>query len=247
MNPKNESLWQKPKRKVRGEDPVWYDNVPVGTHPLESFMRKLSESAGLSKMYTNHCIRATVITNLDNAGFEARHIRAVSGHKSDETIKSYAVRCPDSKKKEMSDALSSKLQKKEVKIVQNVPKPPRQEAHASTINFDDIVDFIPIENNPEAFDILSIIDEVASDKNDKKNQEIQPETAPPMNSENAVTPVQMREILVQMPKENVTLAQNPTTTTSNTFQLNQANNFPLIPQMYFPNSNVTINYNITQK
>ena len=66
-------------------------------------MKDLSEKAALSKMYTNHCIRATTISNLDETGFEARHMRVASGHKSDETIEMYAVKCPEKKKREMRE------------------------------------------------------------------------------------------------------------------------------------------------
>ena len=152
-------------------------------------MKKLSETAGLSKGYTNHCIRATVISNLDNAGFEARHIRAVSGHKSDETIKAYAVRCPEVKKKEMSDALSTKLkEKKQVEVPTSTITRPQPDY--PTINFEDIIDYVPIENNAEDFDIASIIKEV-----DGKNTNIP--------SENAVVPVNPLPQPMQFFHENI--------------------------------------------
>ena len=200
-------------------------------------MRKLSENAGLSQVYTNHCIRATVITNLDNAGFKARHIRAVSSHKSDETIKSYAVCCPEVKKKEMSDALSTKLKKKK-ELVEPVATTSKAQNEYSTINFEDIVDYIPIENNADDFNIGTIIAEVNNPKG-------------PICSENAVTPANPQQSAMQILKENIQVPTpiempNPINT-SNSINVTQANNFPLIPQMYFPNSNVTINYNITPK
>ena len=164
LNKKNPFLWQRPKRKVRGDDDEWFDNIPIGPHPLENFMKKLSEKAGLSQIYTNHCIRATVITQLDKAGFEARHIRAVSGHKSDETIKSYSVKCPENKKREMSDALSTAFNKKP-KIAD---KEECAKENLNTINFEDIVDFIPIDNNANDFDIGQLITEFAEQKNRAK-------------------------------------------------------------------------------
>ena len=187
LNKKNDWLWQKPKRQIRGEEDEWYGNVPIGKHPLEGFMKQLSKDAGLSTSYTNHCIRATVITNLDNAGFEARHIKAISGHKSDETIESYAVHCPDAKKREMSDALSEKMKPKKKKLVatptSTVTKNPEPD-EPTMINFNDIVDFVPIENNADDFDIGNIIQEV---------QEIESHPENPINmlqqSKTAVTPV----------------------------------------------------------
>jgi hypothetical protein len=53
-------------------------------------MSDLSVAAALSKTYTNHCTRATAITTLDQAGYEARHIMRVSGHRNEALIKSYS-------------------------------------------------------------------------------------------------------------------------------------------------------------
>lgn len=55
----------------------------------------------LSTLYTNHCIRATCITNLDQRGIEARHIMSVSGHKSETSIKSYSRCVSETNKQEM--------------------------------------------------------------------------------------------------------------------------------------------------
>lgn len=60
-------------------------------------------------MYTNHCIRATCISVLDECGYEARHIIGLSGHKSELSIKHYASRLNKSKKRDMSTAVSSKV------------------------------------------------------------------------------------------------------------------------------------------
>ena len=221
---------------MRGEDGEWYENSPVGPHPLESFMKRISKEAGLSQSYTNHCIRATVITNLDDAGFEARHIKAVSGHKSDETIKNYAVRCPENKKREMSDALSNRLNSRKIPPTSTVSVPPTEQTEKfETINFDDIVDFIPIDNNADDFDITNVLSEVSNrEENVAKTSEIA------IQSEKAMAPIQQNiPVMPQVQVPNIAF-----TPQNNIMNVTQANSFPLIPQMYFPNSNVTINYNI---
>ena len=63
--------------------------------------------AGLSRVYSNHSIRATSITLLDDSGIEARHIMRVSGHKNEASIRSYASRLNDTKKREISDCLTA--------------------------------------------------------------------------------------------------------------------------------------------
>ena len=60
----------------------------------------------------NHSIRSTAITTLDSNNFEARHKQAVSGHKSEATIRTYAKYFPPSKKKEMFDVLTIDNKKK---------------------------------------------------------------------------------------------------------------------------------------
>ena len=61
-----------------------------------------------------------MITNLNEKGFEACHIIAVTGHKSESTIKQYAKRCPETKKRQMSHALPDEILPKKVpKIVPN--------------------------------------------------------------------------------------------------------------------------------
>ena len=201
LNKANSCLWQCPKRKVQDDEEEWYENAPVGKHPLESFMKKLSKGAGLSMMYTNHCIRATVISNLDKAGFKARHIKAISGHKSDETIKSYATHCPDFKKREMSDALTEKFKTKKAKTQQlpstTITKPNPEEGQLSTINFNEIVDFVPIDNNAQDFDIGTIIQQVEDiEKHPQNSINIQ------LTSENAVTPITQPVVAPQQNFQN---------------------------------------------
>lgn len=109
LHPVNKWLWQKPREGFEEEDSVWFCNVPVGKNTLGNMMQKISQEANLSKMYTNHCIRATCISVLDECGYEARHIIGLSGHKSELSIKHYASRLNKSKKRDMSTAVSSKV------------------------------------------------------------------------------------------------------------------------------------------
>lgn len=109
LHPDNKWLWQKPREGFEEEDSVWFCNVPVGKNTLGNMMQKISKEANLSKMYTNHCIRATCISVLDECGYEARHIIGLSGHKSESSIKHYASRLNESKKRDMSTAVSSKV------------------------------------------------------------------------------------------------------------------------------------------
>jgi integrase len=106
LNPENECFWQRPKLGVSENQTVWYDNIAVGQNTLGAKLKTLSQELELSKMYTNHCLRATTITLLDENGFEARHIMSLSGHKSESSIRSYS-RTDDAKKRRMSSTLSN--------------------------------------------------------------------------------------------------------------------------------------------
>ena len=132
----------------------------MGAHTLDNFMKTMSKKADLSKMYTNHCIRNTVITALDSKRFEAHHITAVPGHKSENTIKSYSTKCSNIKKRQISDALSSVLVRcemppptsKKFKQAQTstVFVPPAG-TNKNNLGNHDILDWVPIDNNSDDF------------------------------------------------------------------------------------------------
>ena len=82
LDDKCNKLWQVPKPFVTWDDKKWYSggsqNRGLGKTPLGDFMANLSVNANLQNRYTNHSVRATCITVLDNKGFEARDIMSVS-------------------------------------------------------------------------------------------------------------------------------------------------------------------------
>lgn len=69
-------------------------------------MKNISEEANLSKVYTNHCVRATAITLWSNAGISNRHIMAISGHRSEQSLVSYNSRPSTSQLHNCSQVLS---------------------------------------------------------------------------------------------------------------------------------------------
>ena len=109
LHPELFCLWQKPKAKEHFKEvaEVWYCNVPVGKNTLGTFMSRISKDLELSQTYTNHCIRATAVSLLDDCNFEARHIMRVSGHKSESSIRSYSRRLSEIKQKQISHSLSN--------------------------------------------------------------------------------------------------------------------------------------------
>lgn len=105
LHPDCDALFQYPKSKFTQNSQYWYNCQPLGKGPLSELMKRISLDAGLSKVYTNHCIRATSITVLSHAGVEAQQIQSVSGHKSVESLKHYIQAPAQHQKKSMSTIL----------------------------------------------------------------------------------------------------------------------------------------------
>jgi len=106
LNPNNEFLFQRPNKEVSSNTVVWYDNMVVGERSLGDMMKRISKEANLSRIYTNHSIRATAVTILDKSGFEARHIMTVSGHRNESSIRAYS-KTDQTTKRRMSETLTA--------------------------------------------------------------------------------------------------------------------------------------------
>ena len=109
LNPQCPAFFQFPKRKWSPNDSVWYENRPLGVNKLAVMMREISEEAQLSTIYTNHSVRATAITLWSDAGLENRHIMAISGHRNEQSLKSYNSHPSSTQLRQSSDILSRSL------------------------------------------------------------------------------------------------------------------------------------------
>ena len=61
-------LWQRPLDSFYPDNESWYYKAPLGKNTLGTMMSKISRQGQLSQRYTNHSIRSTAITVLDEAG-----------------------------------------------------------------------------------------------------------------------------------------------------------------------------------
>ncbi|CAG2206489.1 KCTD1_15 [Mytilus edulis] len=52
---------KRPRPNYHTADETWFENKPLGKNTLGALMAKISNCAGLSKVYTNHSIRSTSI------------------------------------------------------------------------------------------------------------------------------------------------------------------------------------------
>jgi len=58
LNPECAALFQYPKRNWESSDKVWYENRPLGISKISTMMKDISSAAGLSRIYTNHSVKA---------------------------------------------------------------------------------------------------------------------------------------------------------------------------------------------
>ena len=68
LNPNQTVFFQNPKRNFTSSDKIWFENSPIGVNKLGDMMKEMLLTASLSKVYTNHCVRSTNISALDEAG-----------------------------------------------------------------------------------------------------------------------------------------------------------------------------------
>ena len=88
----------------------WYNPKMVyGIHKIGDMMKQISIKAKLSKTYTSHCVRSTVVTNLFNKGFAAQDIQCVTGHRNENSVKRYIKRVDDNKKQSYAAALHQSM------------------------------------------------------------------------------------------------------------------------------------------
>ena len=104
LNPECPDFFQKPLQKIKND--IWYAAKPVGVNTLSSFMTRISKEAGLSRIYTNHCIRAYISTKLYESGFSNRAIMSVTGHRHENSLTSY-VKPSEDERVAMSNALGA--------------------------------------------------------------------------------------------------------------------------------------------
>ena len=159
LNSNCDSLWQRPRRGCpHYNDLVWYEPRVEGHDPLECFMKHMSKDIQLQdQTYTNHCIRSTVLNNVCEK-FEACHAMGLSGHKSESSLKQYAVKYLESKKKEMFDLLSDlmqlKLKQARLETVTNQKSTPAPPLTQNSNQVPTNIDFPSFEITPLDFETI---------------------------------------------------------------------------------------------
>lgn len=80
------------------------EGVKLGKNYLDNFMKKLSHLLSLSKQYTNHCIRVTLVTTLKESGFSNTDISTITGHRNPQSVDRYNRKRRDEDFEQLSQA-----------------------------------------------------------------------------------------------------------------------------------------------
>lgn len=222
LDPRLNRLWQQPKLSITWDQEIWYQCQPVGKSKCQDLMPTLYANAGLSKRYTNHCVRSTVLGILDRGKFGARKIMRWSGHKSENSIKSYAHTTTNAEKKEMAEYLNNAAMGQE-----NIP--PKDSEKKVAVNSNALAS-VPNEQPSSSECDMSLRDLL----------ELTPEQEKDLVKDLFTTDMQIPE---------GPSATNPKPNGNAVVQSVQNLAQPITgvqPKMMFSNSNVTINFNINK-
>lgn len=99
-----------PKPKSKWNDLEYYcEREVLGKNTLNDFMKTISREARLSKVYTNHCIRVSLVTWLKENDVPNDQIKAVTNQKSDASIERYNKRMNTAQKRKISEKITEGL------------------------------------------------------------------------------------------------------------------------------------------
>ena len=106
-----DALYPKPSRMAKKDKPAsWFCPQEIlGKDALGKMMTKISNGANTSKTYTNHSVRVTCVTTLDDKGFSHEEIATTTGHKNIQSVARYTRCLNNGRKRSMADALQSTL------------------------------------------------------------------------------------------------------------------------------------------
>ena len=85
---------------------TWFKKQPLGKNSLGSFMKSMSDTAGLSGRHTNHSVRRTMISTLRKENVEPLNIITLAGQRNLKSLDSYSSTSME-QQKDMSAKLSN--------------------------------------------------------------------------------------------------------------------------------------------
>ena len=95
---------RKPQTESFESMSIWYKRK-LDKNSIENMMQTISKLGGLTKIYTNHSIRATACTVLAHNDIAPNDIINVTGHKDPNSLIPYVATSSNQKRKQMSEIL----------------------------------------------------------------------------------------------------------------------------------------------
>ena len=83
LKPLEDQYWVRARK-------TWYARQRRGASWFSGLMNAISKLAGLGMLYTNSCMRPTVVTELLSAGYDNRQVQQFTGHKSGGMVQHYS-------------------------------------------------------------------------------------------------------------------------------------------------------------
>ena len=97
LKPVQDKHWVRSKK-------TWFVRQRRGVNWFTGVMSSISKLAGLEKIYTNSCMRPTVVTEMLTAGYDNRQVQEFTGHKSEGMVQHYSRKLERMKEDEKSKA-----------------------------------------------------------------------------------------------------------------------------------------------
>ena len=101
-NKKIDAFFQTPLKNPTSE---WYKREPLGKNKLANIMKNISQR--LLQIYTSHCVRASTITRLFQAGIPVKQICAITKHKNESSLNHYISGMSTEQKKQCGAVLEN--------------------------------------------------------------------------------------------------------------------------------------------
>ena len=89
LRPTQEHLFQRVLAGIRPTIGPWFANAPLSHKSIADMMPLLCVRAKLSTHYSNHCICATIDTELKDARFSNYEVCAVTGHQHEASLQHF--------------------------------------------------------------------------------------------------------------------------------------------------------------
>ena len=116
---KLECFFQAPNPYYNKPSDCWYKASPVGKNMIGKFLKQICENSGLTRIYSNHCIRGTTATAMHKSGYSLHDIPQITKHKNLESLKCYLEKHTIEDMENYSDSLLMYVSKEDSKSHNN--------------------------------------------------------------------------------------------------------------------------------